>query len=93
MALVVVFPFVAETIATPAGSRARERVDRTGIDLPEQLSGQRRAAAAPGGAREATDQAGGRRFGRQAHSHGLRAYPAAAVVTPLWPTCTFHKMI
>ena len=40
----------------------RECVDRTRIDLPEQLAGQRRAAAAPGRAREAPDEAGGARL-------------------------------
>jgi hypothetical protein len=57
------------------GQPGGERVDRAGIDLPEQLSGQRRAAAAPDGAREAADQAGSGRFGREANSHAFRAYP------------------
>jgi hypothetical protein len=61
-----------------AGRQAgRQRVDGAGIDLPEQLSGQRRAAAAPDGAREASDQAGGGRFRREAYSHAVRAYPAS----------------
>ena len=57
IAAVVVFPFVAETSAEPSGSRAASRSTAAGIDLPEQLARQGRAAAAAGEPREGADRA------------------------------------
>ena len=53
----------------------RERVEGAGIDLPEELPGQRRAATAPDGTREAPDEPGGRRLGIEAHSHADEPTP------------------
>ena len=59
----------------PGGQLRRERVQSAGIDLPEELPGQRRAPAAPDGTREAPDEAGGRRLCVEAYSHGNEPTP------------------
>jgi len=65
IALVVVFPFVAETSTDPSGSLRARRSIGARIQLPEQLSGQRRAAAAAGKARERARGARGRGLERE----------------------------
>ena len=47
IAVVVVFPFVAETSADPSRQPRREPVERRRVELPEQLPGHRRPAAPP----------------------------------------------
>ena len=68
IAAVVVFPFVAETSTEPWESRRAKHVDRARIELPEELAGQRRPAAAAGDARERAGRAHGRRLDARAGS-------------------------
>ena len=69
------------------GQACRERVEGARIDLPEQLPGQRRATAAPDGAGEPPDEAGGRGLGVEAHSHRPEPTPASpnGPARPFWP--------
>ena len=71
IAAVVVLPFVAETSTEPCGRRAASRSIAPGIELPEQLPRQRRAAAAPGEARERARgaQRGGLERERERRAH------------------------
>ena len=57
MAAVVVLPFVAEISADPLRQAGREPVDGARIQLPEQLSGHRRAPAGPDDAGESCRRA------------------------------------
>ena len=58
IAVVVVLPFVAETSATPSGSRLGEGIERTSIELPDELAGQGRPAAAARSAGQSADEPG-----------------------------------
>jgi hypothetical protein len=53
-----------------ARQAAREPLDRVRLHAREHLAGQRRAAAAAGGAGEPADGARGGKPGREAHGHG-----------------------
>ena len=69
MAAVVVFPFVAETSATPSGSLPASASSAPGSSFHTSLPGQRRPAAASGGAREPPHEPGGGRFEREPGAH------------------------
>ena len=75
IAVVVVLPFVADTSATPAGSRAASASIAAGIELPEELSRQRRAAAGPGELREPRSRSRGQRFDGKARAHASPSLP------------------
>ena len=51
------------------GKPGRERVERTRVELPDQLAGQRRAAAPPGRTREPPHEPGGGRLQREPCTH------------------------
>ncbi len=94
IALVVVFPFVAETSAAPEGSRAASASIAARVDLPEQLPGQGRAAAAPG-EHATVARRGGRRTSRRSGAFPWRPSLAqsrcGAVL--LWGTCKYRRLI
>ena len=75
IAVVVVLPFVAETTAAPSRKPRRERVDRAGIELPEELAGQRRAAARAGDPGELGGRARGQGLDGEAGAHQSASLP------------------
>ena len=102
IAVDVVLPFVAEMIADPCSQSGREPVDRSGVELPEQLSGQGRPAAAAGDPRQRPRAAEDGRFERQRNrgAHRGRTVAAAApepileaFADELAPTCVFSNSL
>ena len=70
IAAVVVLPLVAEITTLPRDSRPASRSIACGSTRVSTLPGQRRAAAAAGGAGEPADGARGRQPGGEPHRHG-----------------------
>ena len=75
IAAVVVLPFVALITALPCASRRAEQADRVRLQPREHLAGQRRPAAAAGGAHERADRLGGGHL-RAQQRHGTSTFSA-----------------
>ncbi len=67
----------------------RESVERAGIELPHQLSGQRRASTASGGTRESPHQPGRRGLERESCTHAREGSGNA----PLCFSCRMSRML
>ena len=66
-----------------------ERVESAGVELPDELAGQRRAAAASCGAREPPDEPGGRGLEREPCTHAREGSRSLALCL----ACKISKMI
>ena len=96
MAVVVVFPFVAETTATPVGSRAASASRAPGSTFQSSFPG----SVVPPPRPTARER---RPTSRAAEVSALRRYPHADEPTPrrwhaawsrpFWPSCKSHRML
>ena len=68
---------------------AREELESSGIELPDELPGQRRPAPATGRARKPADEPGRGRFERKPCTHGREG----SGNDPLCPDCRMSKML
>ena len=75
------------------GKAPRERVHRSGVELPQRLSGEGGAAAATNCTGERTEPARGRGLEAEAQAHRAASVPVAGEPRLLWEVCRIRRTL
>ncbi len=75
------------------GQASRERVHRSGVELPQHLSGDGRAAPATDGTRQRAEPARGGGLEAEAQAHRAASVPVVREARLLWDVCRIRRAL